>query len=48
MKWFRSIDLWVMGPARFHCATLLKDSFKQQYSLLLATVAVILQKKYEL
>ena len=21
--WFRSIDLWVMGPARFHCATLL-------------------------
>merc|ERR1712033_110664 len=18
--WFRSIDLWVMGPARFHCA----------------------------
>ncbi len=22
-RWFRSIDLWVMGPARFHCATLL-------------------------
>ena len=22
-KWLRSIDLWVMGPARFHCATLL-------------------------
>ena len=21
--WFRSIDLWVMGPALFHCATLL-------------------------
>ena len=21
--WFRSIDLWVMGPARFRCATLL-------------------------
>ena len=21
--WFRSIDLWVMGPARSHCATLL-------------------------
>ena len=21
--WFRSTDLWVMGPARFHCATLL-------------------------
>ena len=20
---FRSSDLWVMGPARFHCATLL-------------------------
>ena len=19
--WFRSTDLWVMGPARFHCAT---------------------------
>ncbi|KAE9531506.1 hypothetical protein AGLY_010712 [Aphis glycines] len=24
--WFRSTDLWVMGPARFHCATLL-DAF---------------------
>ena len=23
-KWFRSIDLWVMGLARFHCATLLQ------------------------
>ena len=23
--WFRSTDLWVMGPARFHCATLLSD-----------------------
>ena len=22
--WFRSTDLWVMGPARFHCATLLQ------------------------
>ena len=22
--WFRSTVLWVMGPARFHCATLLK------------------------
>src|SRR4029434_280984 len=22
-EWFRSIDLWVMGPARFRCATLL-------------------------
>ena len=21
--WFRSTDLWVMGPARFHCASLL-------------------------
>ena len=21
--WFRSTDLWVMGPARFRCATLL-------------------------
>lgn len=20
---FRSFDLWVMGPARFHCATVL-------------------------
>ena len=25
--WFRSIDLWVMGPARFRCATLLCNSF---------------------
>ena len=23
-EWFRSIDLWVMGPARFRCATLLQ------------------------
>ncbi|GIX91537.1 DNA repair protein RAD51 2 [Caerostris extrusa] len=23
--WFRSTDLWVMGPARFHCATLLTE-----------------------
>ena len=23
--WFRSTDLWVMGPARFHCATLLHE-----------------------
>ena len=23
-EWFRSTDLWVMGPARFLCATLLK------------------------
>ena len=22
--WFRSTDFWVMGPARFHCATLLR------------------------
>lgn len=22
-EWFRSTDLWVMGPARFHCATVL-------------------------
>ena len=25
--WFRSIDLWVMGPARFRCATLLFTSW---------------------
>jgi hypothetical protein len=25
--WFRSTDLWVMGPARFRCATLLYVSF---------------------
>ena len=24
--WFRSIDLWVMGPTRSHCATLLHAS----------------------
>lgn len=27
--WFRSIDLWVMGPARFHCATLLLPSIRE-------------------
>ena len=26
--WFRSTDLWVMGPARFHCATLLVYSIR--------------------
>ena len=32
--WFRSIDLWVMGPARFRCATLLwLFNFKFLYSL---------------
>uniref|UniRef100_A0A8C2MMC0 Histone H2A C-terminal domain-containing protein n=1 Tax=Cricetulus griseus TaxID=10029 RepID=A0A8C2MMC0_CRIGR len=25
--WFRSIDLWVMGPARFRCATLLTMNY---------------------
>ena len=25
--WFRSTDLWVMGPARFHCATLLPGNY---------------------
>ncbi|KAG3288512.1 hypothetical protein H1C71_024518, partial [Ictidomys tridecemlineatus] len=32
--WFRSIDLWVMGPARFRCATLLPgsgSSFRSKY-----------------
>ena len=28
--WFRSTDLWVMGPARFHCATLLGNSRRVQ------------------
>ena len=39
-----------MGPARFHCATLLTDPFKEQYSLLLAKVHVdvFLQIKYDL
>ena len=26
-EWFRPIDLWVMSPARFHCATSLKVLF---------------------
>ena len=30
--WFRSIDLWVMGPARSHCATLLDDSRSIQWN----------------
>ena len=33
--WFRSIDLWVMGPARFRCATLLA---KSDFAHLLITV----------
>jgi hypothetical protein len=27
-EWFRSIDLWVMSPARSHCATLLRSTVK--------------------
>ena len=30
--WFRSTDLWVMGPARFLCATLLRDHEKKSSS----------------
>ena len=29
--WFRSTDLWVMSPARFHCATLLVVRSSFQY-----------------
>ena len=36
--WFRSIDLWVMGPARFRCATLL--------SAMLAFFVYILKTEY--
>ena len=25
-EWFRSTDLWVMGPARFLCAPLLNEA----------------------
>ena len=31
--WFRSTDLWVMGPARFHCATLLSRITDSTFSL---------------
>ena len=31
--WFRSIDLWVMGPARSHCATLLDTKYKHSHQL---------------
>ena len=34
-EWFRSTDLWVMGPARFHCATLL--TLLAQYKLIVAS-----------
>ena len=29
--WFRSTDLWVMGPARFRCATLLCKLTNKKY-----------------
>ena len=32
--WFRSTDLWVMGPARFHCATLLSSRTSCQLVLI--------------
>ena len=38
--WFRSTDLWVMGPARFLCATLLKGI------LLVFTFSLILRGWY--
>ena len=31
--WFRSIDLWVMGPARSHCATLLPGNLALTFEL---------------
>ena len=37
-EWFRSTDLWVMGPARFRCATELSqvcDKFSMNVGTLL-------------
>ena len=42
--WFRSTDLWVMGPARFHCATLLQ----QHQCFVPAYVFQIWQQQFEM
>ena len=48
--WFRSTDLWVMGPARFHCATLLRDIIVEIAGYILFTnkllVIFITKQKY--
>ena len=42
-EWFRSIDLWVMGPARFHCATLLTCWFVVFVTAQVATLNLFLK-----
>ena len=41
--WFRSTDLWVMGPARFHCATLLMrvDGKNNYYILFNSNLCIV-------
>ena len=42
--WFRSTDLWVMGPARSHCATLLlHSSFSGMYVVILTHLFILFQ-----
>ena len=40
--WFRSTDLWVMGPARFLCATLLKADRNQIDTYHYITIIILL------
>ena len=45
--WFRSTDLWVMGPARFHCASLLLfKSGLRTYKMLHTIIFKSIQSKF--
>ena len=45
--WFRSTDLWVMGPARFLCATLLKAISSKRQHCLQTNVASSCSQQFE-
>ena len=40
--WFRSRDLWVMGPPRFRCATLIVENklYQKLYNLIVSQISV--------
>ena len=46
--WFRSSDLWVMGPTRFHCATLLNTSAIYTKKIFLSNFFIFLFFSYYL
>ena len=45
--WFRSTDLWVMGPTRSRCATLLSNRF-QKYAFYTSSLSLPRWRPYKL